>query len=65
MGGNIEITPDGKYAFFTDIGNMWFSPPGTSAIWLVSNKNRMHLKLEQVKQLINNLQNWVKEGKFE
>jgi len=41
-----------------------FEPPGTSAVWLGINDYRMHLQLEQVKELIKHLQKWVKEGVF-
>lgn len=39
-------------------------PPGTSAIWLGRDGNRMHLNLEQVKELLPILETWVNEGNF-
>ena len=41
-----------------------YQPPGTSAVWFGVNKNRMHLTLEQVKELLPYLQAWVENGSF-
>ncbi len=43
-----------------------FEPPGTSAIWLGVNGlgNRMHLNLEQVKELVEVLNRWIANGSF-
>lgn len=41
-----------------------YEPPGTSAIWLGIDENRMHLSLEQVKVLAGTLQEWVDGGTF-
>lgn len=42
-----------------------YEQPGTSAVWLGIEGERMHLNLEQVKDLIEALQNWVDEGTFD
>jgi hypothetical protein len=47
-----------------------YEPPGTSALWLgvdtdLEGENvcaRMHLSLEQVRELIKHLQKWVEDG---
>jgi hypothetical protein len=42
-----------------------FEPPGSSAIWFgVSDTDRMHIDLEQMKELIVYLQNWIATGSF-
>jgi hypothetical protein len=42
-----------------------FEPPGSSAIWLGPEESRMHLKLEQVKELNALLSNWIETCSFE
>ncbi len=41
-----------------------FQDPGTSAVWFGVGETRMHLSLEQVKELIPFLQAWVDNGSF-
>jgi hypothetical protein len=41
-----------------------FEPPGSSAVWLGVEDNRMHLDLEQVKSLMKVLSRWVESGSF-
>jgi hypothetical protein len=41
-----------------------YEPPGASAIWLGANSERMHLTLDQVKELVILLQNWLNHGTF-
>lgn len=41
-----------------------FKQPGSSAIWLGVNNNRMHLKLDQVKELNDFLTRWIRTGSF-
>ena len=41
-----------------------YEPPGTSAVWLGCGMNRMHLKREQVQELIAVLQYWLDTGSF-
>lgn len=42
-----------------------FEQPGTSAIWLGIQNNRMHIDFEQAKKLVATLQRWINEGTFE
>jgi len=42
-----------------------FEPPGSSAVWLGVDDDRMHLDVEQVKTLIARLQAWLDTGSFE
>ncbi len=39
-------------------------PPGTSAVWLGVEKERMHLDVEQAKALVAELKAWLKTGRF-
>lgn len=41
-----------------------FEPPGSSAVWLGLDDERMHLDLEQVRWLIAELQHWTETGRF-
>ena len=41
-----------------------YEPPGTSAIWFGVNEKRMHLTIDQVKELLPYLQSWVENGSF-
>ena len=41
-----------------------FEPPGSSAVWLGLRDGNMHLDLEQVKWLIEELQHGVDNGEF-
>ena len=41
-----------------------YEAPGTSAIWLGCQDNRMHLRLEQVKALRDHLSAWIEYGRF-
>ena len=38
--------------------------PGTSAVWLGKGLNRMHLRREQVQELIEVLRCWLNTGSF-
>lgn len=42
-----------------------FEKPGTSAVWLGTACERMHLELHQVESLIAHLQSWLDHGTFE
>jgi hypothetical protein len=42
-----------------------YEDPGSSAVWLGSLDDRMHLGREQVAALIYHLQNWLDENSFE
>jgi len=39
--------------------------PGSSAIWLGPPAHRLHIGLEQVKELHKVLGNWIETGRFE
>jgi len=39
--------------------------PGTSAIWLGRERDRLHLNRDQVKALIKHLQSWLKNNTFD
>lgn len=41
-----------------------YTEPGVSAIWLGASDRRMHLSLNQVKELLPHLKSWVKNGSF-
>lgn len=41
-----------------------YEPPGSSAIWLGVNDQRMHISLAQVKELLPLLKSWTKTGSF-
>lgn len=41
-----------------------YEPPGSSAIWLGLRDKRMHLSLDQVKELIPLLTRWIETGSF-
>ena len=41
-----------------------YSTPGTSAVWLGDNNNRMHLTRGQAQTLIEYLTRWVENGKL-
>jgi len=41
-----------------------YEPPGGSAIWFGRVENRMHIDLEQMKDLLPHLKRWVKKGQF-
>jgi hypothetical protein len=41
-----------------------YTTPGSSAIWLGGDEDRMHLNEEQVGKLIEYLTNWLKHGTF-
>ncbi len=38
--------------------------PGSSAVWLGIRNKEMHLVYDQVKELVNALQNWLDTGSF-
>ena len=42
-----------------------FTQHGSSAVWLGTTKERMHLDLEQVKKLVNTLNSWIETGSFD
>lgn len=42
-----------------------FETPGTSAVWLGTDCNLMHLNRDQVRSLIEHLQTWLDQGTFE
>lgn len=39
-----------------------YEEPGTSAVWLGTDEERMHLTRSQVKQLIVHLKRWIEDG---
>ena len=39
--------------------------PGTSAVWLGRERDRLHLNRDQVKALIKHLQSWLKNNTFD
>lgn len=41
-----------------------YEQPGTTAVWLGPEDNRMHLHRDQVESLIGHLQAWLKYGTF-
>lgn len=41
-----------------------FGPPGSSAIWFGTDKDRMHIDREQLEELLPHLKRWAKTGKF-
>jgi len=41
-----------------------YEPPGTSAVWFGVEDKRMHIDLEQMKDLLPHLKRWVKKGRF-
>lgn len=46
--------------------SLWeYDVPGSSAIWLGTENNRMHLDLEQVKKLVNTLNLWIETASFQ
>ena len=41
-----------------------YEPPGTSAVWLGSGADRMHLDRQRVAWLVEQLQHWLTTGEF-
>jgi hypothetical protein len=41
-----------------------YEPPGSSAIWFGTHKDRMHLTVEQLKEIMPHLQSWIDTGSF-
>lgn len=41
-----------------------YEPPGTSAVWLGTDVDRMHLDRERVTWLVEQLQHWLDKGEF-
>jgi len=48
-----------------DLDQVALNFPGTSFIWLGAGLERMHLGREQVKELIQRLEEWLTTGKFD
>lgn len=42
-----------------------FEKPGSGAVWLGTNENRMHLTHDQVEELTNHLLQWLENGSLE
>jgi hypothetical protein len=42
-----------------------YCEPGVSAIWLGLANDRMHLGCDQARALVNNLIDWLQEGRFD
>lgn len=73
--GRVEVTERGfEIIEFTDRYNKKcqlqqsslaeFELPGSSAVWLGIENERMHLDVEQVKKLINTLNQWIETASF-
>src|SRR3972149_8142904 len=41
-----------------------YEPPGSSAIWFGTHKDRMHLTAKQLKKIMPHLQSWIDTGSF-